>query len=228
MSKRYFTPALFAFLNELKDNNDRSWFKANQERFEATVRQPALDFITDFGSELANISTHFEADSRTVGGSLFRIQRDTRFAKDKTPYKLNTGMHFRHERARDAHAPGFYVHLQPRNCFVGVGLWRPESRVAYQIRHHIDAEQKAWGQATTTKGFTDLFSLQGDSLSRPPKGFAADHRLIEDLKRKDFIATAPLRQGQVTSAAFMEIFVDHCRRGSPLMKQLCAAVDVPF
>lgn len=228
MGKRYFSPQLFRFLDDLKDNNDRAWFKANQERYEEVVRQPALDFITDIGSELGKISEHFDADARTVGGSLFRIQRDTRFGPDKTPYKLNTGMHFRHERARDAHAPGFYVHLQPRNCFVGVGLWRPETKVAYQIRHHIDAEQQAWRRATTAKKFTERFTLGGESLSRPPKGFAADHRLIEDLKRKDFIAMAPLKHGQVASGAFMETFLDHCRRGSPYMRLLCTAVDVPF
>ena len=107
MAKRYFTPALFAFLKDLAANNDRTWFKANQDRYETVVRQPALDFITDMVEPLEAISPHFVADSRTVGGSLFRIHRDTRFSKDKTPYKLNTGMHFRHERAKDAHAPGF-------------------------------------------------------------------------------------------------------------------------
>ena len=228
MSTGYFTPELFTFLNDLKANNDRTWFKANQETFEEVVRQPALDFITDFGDRLANISDHFVADARTVGGSLFRIQRDTRFSKDKTPYKTNTGMHFRHEHAKDAHAPGFYVHLEPRACFMGVGLWRPESKVAYAIRDHIDEKQKEWTEATRGKQFTETFSLGGDSLQRPPRGFDADHPLIDDLKRKDFMGSAQLTQGQVTSADFIDLFENHCKRASSLMAFLCEAVGVKY
>ena len=228
MARRYFTPDLFAFLRDLEKNNDRTWFKANQDRYEASIRQPALDFITDFGEPLAGVSEHFVADSRTVGGSLFRIQRDTRFSKDKTPYKLNTGMHFRHERAKDAHAPGFYVHLQPRQCFMGVGLWQPESKVAYAIRHHIDEHQDEWIAATRAKGFTSTFELGGESLQRPPKGFDPDHPLIDDLKRKSFMATAQLTQGDVTSATFMDTIEANCRTAGPMMALLCAAVGVAY
>ena len=228
MTKRYFTPDLFRFLNDLAQHNDRAWFKANQDRYEAVVRQPALDFITDMVEPLRDISPHVVADSRTVGGSLFRIQRDTRFSKDKTPYKLNTGMHFRHERAKDAHAPGFYIHLEPRRCFMGVGLWMPESKVAYRIRHHIDEHQDTWTAATRRAPFSDSFELAGDSLKRPPRGFDPDHPLIDDLKRKSFMATAPLTQGEVTRADFMDGFVERCRAASPMMAVLCEAVDIPW
>ena len=226
MAKRYFTPALFAFLKDLAANNDREWFKANQDRYESVVRQPALDFITDMVEPLETISPHFVADSRTVGGSLFRIQRDTRFSKDKTPYKLNTGMHFRHERAKDAHAPGFYVHLEPGRCFMGVGLWQPESKVAYAIRHHIADDPDAWVKATRKKPFTDTFELGGESLVRPPKGIDPDHPLLDDLKRKSFMATTSLTQRDVTSASFMDDFLGHCRTASPMMALLCDAVGV--
>ena len=84
MATGYFTPKLFKFLRDLEANNDRTWFKANQDRYIEDVREPALDFINDFADPLAKISPHFVADTRTVGGSLFRIQRDTRFSKDKT------------------------------------------------------------------------------------------------------------------------------------------------
>ncbi len=228
MADRYFTPQLFAFLRDLADNNDRVWFKEHQERYEETVRQPALDFITDFGDRLEKISPHFVADSRTVGGSLFRIQRDTRFSKDKTPYKTNTGMHFRHERAKDAHAPGFYVHLEPGGCFMGVGLWRPKTKVAYAIRGNIAEDPGGWKKATRAKRFTDVYELAGDSLQRPPKGFDPDHRLIEDLKRKDFIATTTLTQRQVTGSDFINLFEQNCKRAAPLMAFLCRAVDVEY
>ena len=123
-----FTPDLFKFLGDLADNNEREWFHTNKARYDASVKEPALDFIEEFTKPLAKISPHFEANARASGGSLFRIHRDTRFGTDKTPYKINTGLHFRHERAKDAHAPGFYLHLQPRQSFMGIGIWRPESR----------------------------------------------------------------------------------------------------
>lgn len=228
MATRYFTPELFRFLTDLGANNDRVWFKANQDRFEETVRQPALDFITDFAEPLVAISPHFVADSRTVGGSLFRIHRDTRFSKDKTPYKLNTGMHFRHERAKDAHAPGFYVHLEPGNSFLGVGLWRPETAVAYSIRHHIAEHGRAWTRATGGAAFTGTFGLGGDSLKRAPKGFDPDHPLIDDLRRKDFMASTTLTQRDVTSSGFFDQVAADFTTTKPFMRFLCDAVGVEF
>lgn len=228
MGTRYFTHDLFTFLGDLAAHNDRTWFKANQERYERSVREPALEFINDFAGPLAGISPHFVADSRTVGGSLFRIQRDTRFAADKTPYKTNTGMQFRHELAKDAHAPGFYLHLEPGECFMGVGLWRPDAKTAYAIRRYIDENGSAWKRATRAPRFTEIFSLEGESLSRPPRGYGAEHPLIEDLKRKDFIASRRLADDDITSDHFMEAFTADCRRAAPFMRLLCQAVGVEF
>ncbi|MEM9204199.1 MAG: DUF2461 domain-containing protein [Actinomycetota bacterium] len=227
---RHFTPDLFAFLRDLAANNDRAWFNENKARYESSVRQPALDFITDFVEPLETLSPYFVADSRTVGGSLFRIHRDTRFSKDKTPYKLNTGMHFRHERAKDAHAPGYYVHLQPRECFLGAGLWMPEPKVAQQIRLHIAEHRDEWFAATRSRPFTDHFSLGGESLKRPPRGVDVDpdDPLMEDLKRKSFIATGPLTQGDVTKADFADVLHERFAAAGPMMRVLCAAVGVKF
>ena len=228
MAGRHFSPGLFAFLRDLGANNDRDWFNANKDRYESVVRQPALDFITDFGERLDAISPHFVADARTVGGSLFRIHRDTRFSKDKTPYKTNTGMHFRHENARDAHAPGFYLHLEPRNCFMGAGIWRPETAAVNEIRNQIAHERDRWVAATTSPDFADRFELGGESLKRPPRGFDADDPLIEDLKRKDFIAVQNLRQGDITKPGFIDHFAGECRQAAPYVRFLCEALDVPF
>ena len=222
------SPDLFAFLKDLAANNERPWFHANKGRYDEAVKEPALDFIQAFGPRLASISPRFEANAKPVGGSLFRIQRDTRFAKDKTPYKTNTGIHFRHERAKDAHAPGFYLHLEPRNCFFGVGLWRPETKVAYGIRHHISDNRQAWMSITSKAPFTTDLALAGDSLKRPPKGFDPDDPLIDDLKRKDFIATRPLTQKVVTARSFIDTFEAMCRDSAPFMRFLCDAVDVAF
>ena len=164
MAKRHFTPALFSFLKDLDANNERDWFGEHKDRYLNSVQEPAMEFIIDFKPKLEKISPHFTAEAKTVGGSLFRIQRDTRFAKDKTPYKQNTGMQFRHESGKDAHAPGFYLHLQPGECWAGVGLWRPETKVAYQIREHIAEHPDEWKKATQGKRFTDVWELGGESL----------------------------------------------------------------
>jgi uncharacterized protein (TIGR02453 family) len=228
MTTRYFTPKLFAYLTDLSENNDREWFKAHQDEYERYVREPALDFINDFAKPLESISPNFVADSRKVGGSLFRIQRDTRFAKDKTPYKENTGMQFRHAQAKDVHAPGFYLNIQPGECYMGAGLWRPETKAAYAIRDRIDQDPAGWKKATRGKRFTDVFTVTGESLIRPPKGYSEDHPLIDDLKRKDFIASTRLSQKLVTSDEFLKVFADNCRRAAPFMRFLCEAVGVPF
>jgi uncharacterized protein (TIGR02453 family) len=228
MGTRYFTPKLFGFLKDLAENNDREWFKANQDAYENYVREPALEFINDFTGPLKGISEYFVTDSRTVGGSLFRIQRDTRFSKDKTPYKTNTGMQFRHIMAKDVHSPGYYLHIQPGECFMGVGIWRPETKVAYAIREKIDEDPAAWKKATRGKRFTDVFTIGGDSLKRPPKGYDPDHPYIEDLKRKDFIASTRVSQKDITSDHFMADFTSNCKRATPFMRFLCEAVGVPF
>ncbi len=228
MAAGHFSPQLFGFLRELAANNDRTWFKEHQDRYDGQVREPALRFIDDFTKPLHRISPHFEADSRTVGGSLMRVHRDIRFSKDKTPYKTNVGIQFRHEQAGDVHAPAFYLHLAPRESFVGAGMWRPHTQAAYAIRHHIDGEPTAWKRATRSKRFSERFTFGGDSLVRPPKGFDATHPLLEDLKRKDFIASTPLTQRQVTAPDFLKDFTDLCRRATPLVRFLCEAQSLPF
>lgn len=227
MAQPRFTPDLFAFLRDLADNNEREWFHANKARYEEAVREPALEFIQAFGPRLNTISPHFEANAKTVGGSLFRIQRDTRFAKDKTPYKQNTGLHFRHERAKDAHAPGYYLHLQPRECFFGFGLWSPEPKVAQQIRLYMSEHREDWQRITGAKSFQD-FTLGGDLLKRPPKGFDKDDPMLDEFKRKSFIATRPLTQSEITKVDFIDRFEQLCHVGDDFMAYLCAAVGVKF
>lgn len=228
MATRHFTPALFTFLKDLDANNEREWFHEHKQRYVESVQEPALEFIVDAKPKLQAISPHFTAEAKTVGGSLFRIQRDTRFAKDKTPYKQNTGLQFRHEAGKDAHAPGFYLHLQPKECYAGVGLWRPETKVAYQIRQHIVDHPDRWKKATRSKRFTGVWTFGGESLVRVPKGFDEDHPFIDDLKRKDFIASVKLTQKQVTSPGFLDEYMNLNQRAAPMMEFLCDAVGVAF
>ena len=228
MNDPYFTDATFEFLVELAANNDRTWFKANKPRYEADVKEPALRFITDFGPILKGISPHFRADPRANGGSLFRIYRDTRFSKDKSPYKTHTGIHFRHDAARDAHTPGFYLHIQPGNCFAGCGVWRPSGPALRRIRESIDEDPSAWRKASGDARFRKTLELTGDSLIRAPRGYSPDHPLIEDLKRKDFIAVARLNAQSLTAGDFLDTFASLCRDGSAFQRWLCRALGVPY
>ena len=224
MAGKYFSTATFGFLKDLKKNNDRAWFAENKSRYEDVLKDPALRLIEDFGPELAKISTHFLATPR----SLFRIYRDVRFSKDKSPYKTATGIHFRHEQSKDAHAPGFYLHIQPGEVFAGVGIWRPQADALRMIRERIAEDPKGWKRASAAKAFTDTFELAGDRLKRPPKGFDPDHPAIEELKRKDYIGVTQLRQSFVTSKTLPKDLAKTFKAGTPLMRFLCEALGVPF
>lgn len=121
-----FRPETLRFLEELALNNERAWFQEHKRRYEQDVLDVALQFIEAMQAPLAELAPHFVAMPTRVGGSLMRVYRDTRFARDKSPYKTNIGIQFRHEQASDVHSPGYYVHIHPQEVFVGVGLWRPE------------------------------------------------------------------------------------------------------
>jgi uncharacterized protein (TIGR02453 family) len=220
-----FGPELFAFLVELREHNDRDWFAANKERYEAHVLEPALAFIEDFGYRLQGISAHFRADPRRVGGSLFRIHRDTRFSKDKSPYKTNIGLHFRHERAKDAYAPGYYLHLAPDEVFAGGGIWHPEGPALTAIRQAIVDDADGWRRATQ---LPDGLELGGDTLKRVPSGFDKEHPHAEDLKRKDFFAWVKLDQAAATAPGFLDHYTRVCESTAPLMRFLCKALAVPY
>ena len=223
-----FDATTLKFLKELERNNNRDWFADNKPRYEALVLEPALDFIATMGPHLHKISDHFEAIPKRQGGSLMRVYRDTRFSKDKTPYKTNIGIQFRHELGKDVHAPGFYMHIEPENCFIGVGLWRPEPKALAAIRTRIDMKPEAWNKAIGGRTFKATYELGGESLKRPPKGYDAEHAHLADLKRKDFIAVTEVGRAEITSPKFVAGVARRFKQASPFMQFLCDAVEVPF
>jgi uncharacterized protein (TIGR02453 family) len=224
-ANRYLSDASFQFLKELAKNNRREWFLENKGRYEALVRDPSLRFIEDAGPRLMKISPHVVADPRPLGGSLARIYRDVRFAKDKSPYKTNVGIHFFHEKVEesDESLPGFYLHLAPGACFVASGMWHPETQRLARIRKAIVAEPTAWGRV-----LRGGIELEGESLKRPPPGVDPDHKYIADLKRKDFIASVSYPDAQVTAPTFLENFVAGCRTLDPLNRFLAKATGIPW
>ncbi len=228
MAHAYFTPAFFAFLRDLKAHNTREWFQANKPRYERDVRDPLLRFIADFGPRLRKISPHFVADPRPSGGSMFRIYRDTRFARDKSPYKTHASAHFEHERAGDVHTPGYYIHLAPQNVYAGVGIWQPDPGALTKIRGAIIADPAGWKKATSAPRFARRFVVEGDTLKRAPQGIDPNHPLIDDLKRKDFTAGVRLTEKDAVSPRFLDQFAELCRDATPFMKFLTAAVGLPW
>lgn len=223
-----FSPALLTFLTELSVNNDRAWFAANRQRYEEHLLYPALDFIAAMGPRLARISPRFEAIPKRVGGSLMRIHRDTRFATDKRPYKTNVGIQFRHVVGKDIHAPGFYLHIEPGDSFVGVGCWHPDADALAKIRARLASHPDQWCKVLAERTFGRRYRLAGASLVRPPRGFAADHPLIEDLRRKDFIAVHPLDDAGVTDPRLTTQVAALFAAGAGLMQFLCAALEIDF
>ncbi|WP_428604166.1 DUF2461 domain-containing protein [Sedimenticola sp.] len=217
-----------SFLGELKANNNKAWFNENKPRYEALVREPALAFIESMSDGLTEISPHFRAIAKKVGGSLMRVYRDTRFANDKTPYKTNIGIQFRHELGKDVHAPGFYLHIEPDGCFIGAGIWHPESKTLGQIRSFMDDNPAAWNKAVKAAAFAKQFTLEGDSLKRPPRGFTVDHPLIDDLKRKDFIAIKSIDAEAIHSPRFTQSVLKDFRRTDAFMRYLCTAINVNY
>ena len=223
MNKTYFNDELFRFLKQLKRNNKREWFQANKARYEAVVRDPCLRFIAELGGPLQRISPWLVADPHPTRGSLFRIYRDTRFSADKRPYKVHVGMSFPHRGSKQkVHLPGFYLHLEPESCFAAAGCWHPDNPALLQIRSAIVARPEAWKRAVRS------LELEGDALSRPPRGYPCDHPLVEDLKRKDFLASVAFTDVQVCGPRFMADLLAACRRLSPLVGFLSQALDLPY
>ncbi|MEM9604818.1 MAG: DUF2461 domain-containing protein [Pseudomonadota bacterium] len=218
---------LFAFLSELRVNNNKPWFEANKPRFKARVQQPMVGFIEAMAPWFDANAPAFQADTRLNGGSLFRIYRDTRFAKDKTPYKTNVGCHFRHRVGKDAHAPGYYLHIAPDEIFFGGGIWMPPTPVLNQIRDAIVDSPTRWAAIEGSATFTKRFGgIRGDQLKRPPRGYDTDHPLIDDLKRKSFFAFSSCTPKQVCARDFPKRIAATFDDLEPLMHFLVDALDV--
>lgn len=223
-----FPVATLKFLKQLKRNNDREWFNERKPVYESAIVEPSLEFIQAMEKPMRKISECFKVTPKKTGGSLMRIYRDTRFSTDKTPYKTNIGIHFRHTMGGDVHAPGYYVHIEPSEAFLGVGIWHPATKIANEIRTQIDEDQAGWKKARSNKKFRDLFELSGDSLKRPPRGFDADHPWIEDLKRKDFIGVHRFEGKEITEKGFVKKVETVFRSATNFMRFLCEAIDVPM
>lgn len=223
-----FPKATLQFLKTLKRNNNREWFQKNKARYEAEFLAPSLAFIEAMEKPLQKISPCFSAIAKKQGGSLMRIYKDVRFSKDKSPYKTNIGIHFRHQAGCSVHAPGLYLHIEPGSCFLGCGIWRPERQPLLQIRQAISESPKDWKRARDAESFQSKFELSGDSLKRPPAGFEKDDPMIEDLKRKDFIGVCNLEDNEISNPKFVQNVARQFRGAAPFLRFLCSALELQF
>ena len=223
----YFNDKTFRFLRALARNNSRPWFEEHRKDYEAHLKGPFQRLIADLEPDLLTISPHYRADPRGNGGSLFRIHRDTRFSNDKTPYKTWGGARFFHARSKQVPAPSFYLHIQPGNSFLGGGIWHPEPEVQRRIREFLVDNPAGW-QAVKSPAFRRRYEFWGDTLVRPPRGFPADHPLIDDLKRKDFTAGYALDDEVVLGPRLRQAVVSGFKGVAPLVDYLCAALELEF
>lgn len=214
---------LFAFLAELRRHNNREWFNENKDQYLAEVRNPALAFVASLSPNLSRISRHISVDPRPSGGSMMRIYRDTRFSRDKTPYKTNVGIHFGLKAPRDFEAPGYYLHLEPGHVFMGAGIWHPGADALRAVRQAIVKDPRGWKAARLAR-----LSHDEATLKRPPRGFDPEHPLIDDLKRLSFTTGAEFTERQACAPDFATRYVAACRRAAPLMRFLARAMGLAF
>ncbi len=216
------------FLSDLEENNNREWFTENRCRYEASFLTPALDFIEAIKKPLDKAAPCLVAEPKKSGGSLLRIYKDTRFSKDKTPYKTNLGIQFRHMAGKDIHAPGIYIHIACDECFLGAGMWRPPSEVVKAVRAYIEDPQSSWMKMRRGKKLNDAFELYDDRLKTAPRGVAKDHPLIDELRLKSYIVMAKLSRREIQSAEFVDQVIKLIRTSRPLMIALCEATNQPY
>ncbi len=217
-----FNKDFFKFLRDLKKNNDRAWFEAHKERYKAVIVAPMEDFIVALGEKAAKTLPDYRFDPRANGGSMFRIYRDTRFSKDKTPYKTQASAHFRHIGGKDVHAPGFYLHLEPGNVFYGGGMYLPDPQTLHRIRTHIAEHPAAWKKARDAASIKRAFGAleDGDPLAKAPRGFSPDHPLIEDIKKKSFFVTQESNEEEAAKPGFVGLVAKAFADAGPLMDYL--------
>ncbi len=228
MAGAYFNEGTFDFLDRLADNNQREWFHEHKAFYEGCVREPALRLIADVAEALPHLSPHFVAIPRKVGGSLMRAHRDTRFGKDKTPYKTNIGIQFRHALGKDVHAPGYYLHISSHQSFLGVGIRRPDAPSLARIRTRIVEKEDEWIKVRDHRPFKKQYRISGESLITSPRGFSKSHPMIEDLRRKEFIAIHDMDSDLVLSSQLKSTMMKRFADATPYMRFLCQALELPF
>jgi uncharacterized protein (TIGR02453 family) len=187
------------FLKELKENNNREWFNARKEEFLA--QQAVIEKFAD--ALLANLNAHDLIETVSGKKSLSRIYRDTRFSKEKIPYKTNWSGGF--SRASKQRRGGYYFHIESGNSFIAGGFWAPNADDMKRIRDDISFDPAPIRKILNSKSFVSTFgALQGEQLKTTPKGFDANHEAIDLLRYKQFLLIRRFSDDQVLSPSFLD------------------------
>jgi len=227
-----FTPVTLRFFRELKRHNAKSWFEANRAVYEREVRTPMRVLIEDMDVRLARFAPEITGDPKR---SMFRIYRDIRFSKDKSPYKTNAGCWFWHRDAdsrvgdnAEGGGAGFYFHLQPGSSFTGAGIWMPPRPLLNKVRDAIAEDPRGFERVVTQPGFVRRFGGLDDEavLKRMPRGFPEAHPAARWLKYQSFVAGKAIRDKQVTSARLPALLEDEFARLLPLVRWLNGALGL--
>ena len=198
----FLPPSVFSFLEDLKENNHREWFQNNKTRYQEQYNY-ALQFADELLLRMKQIDT-----IETISGkkSLFRINKDVRFSKDKSPYKTNIGGAL--TRATKYLRGGYYFHIEPGNCFLGGGFWAPSPEDLKHIRLQIAADPEPLQQILSSEEFIATFrQLEGEKLKSAPKGFNKDHHAIDLINYKQFLLIKKLTDEEVQSKQYLETVV---------------------
>ena len=210
-----FTQAGLAFLKSLKRNNKREWFLKNRGIYEESVRLPMIRLIEALAVEFEQFAPEIVALPKR---SLFRIYRDTRFSKDKSPYKTHVAASFP-TRGLDRHqGAGFYFHIAPTEVWIGGGIYRPMPDELRAVRDHIAGDYERLDKIVNARTFRRLFgTLSGEQSSRIPRGYAADHPAEHYLRFKDLLAARELAPEASTKPDFYKTLVETFKAMHPLI-----------
>ena len=206
-----FPPTGIVFLNNLKNNNTKEWFETHRDEYEQTLRLPSKALIEEMAVLFDEHAMPFEA---TLKRSLFRINRDIRFSKDKSPYKTNIGITFPLFRSSSANSsskdrPGMYVHIEPHACFIAGGLYMPDAKQLRSIRERIDHEWMTLHTIIHDEEFLHAFpkGLQGAKLKTMPRGFFNDHPGKDLLRLQQMYVMSELSQDLILNEQFTHILL---------------------
>jgi uncharacterized protein (TIGR02453 family) len=215
---------ILTFLKSISKNNNREWFEKNKPKY-LTAKEEFENFLEALHAELVKFDEGLAGlNPRKLG---FRIYRDVRFSKDKSPYKINMGAGFS-PKGKMMQEPGYYIHIQPNNqSFVAGGLYMPDAENLAKIRQEIDYNSEAFNKIVSNKKFKRSFPKgldDFDKLKTAPKGYAKDHPQLELLKNKSFIVSHYFTDKELTDKKFAKKVAEVCKTLKPLNDFLTAAV----
>jgi len=213
-----FPAAGLTFLRKLRRNNRREWFLVNKQTYEECVHQPMIELVDALAAEFSSFAPELAASPKV---SLYRIYRDTRFSKDKSPYKTHVAAGFPHKNLEKNQGAGLYLHISPSEFLIGGGLYSPQAEDLAAVRRHIALNYHRMKHILHDRTFHKLFTgLHGEQLVRVPRGFSPDHPAIDFLKQKQFLASRQFPSAVVTTPQFGSIVLETFRSLHPLLQFL--------